>query len=181
MKILLLGSGGREHALAWKIAQSPKVEKLYIAPGNAGTTAVGENVNIKATDFEAISAFALKEDIAMVVVGPEDPLVKGIYDYFQNRPELKHIAVIGPSAQGAELEGSKEFAKGFMMRHNIPTARYKSISSATIDIGSSLCTESRRPLCRKRRTDSPHAGRSQKGTERNARRYVRLCIGNSCH
>jgi len=102
MKILLLGSGGREHALAWKIAQSPKVEKLYIAPGNAGTTAVGENVNIKATDFEAISAFALKEDIAMVVVGPEDPLVKGIYDYFQNRPELKHIAVIGPSAQGAE-------------------------------------------------------------------------------
>ena len=92
MKILLLGSGGREHALAWKIAQSPKVEKLYIAPGNAGTTAVGENVNIKATDFEAISAFALKENIEMVVVGPEDPLVEGIYDYFQNRPELKHIA-----------------------------------------------------------------------------------------
>ena len=89
MKILLLGSGGREHALAWKIAQSPKVEKLYIAPGNAGTTAVGENVNIKATDFEAISAFALKENIEMVVVGPEDPLVEGIYDYFQNRPELK--------------------------------------------------------------------------------------------
>ena len=110
MKILLLGSGGREHALAWKIAQSPKVEKLYIAPGNAGTTAVGENVNIKATDFEAISAFALKENIQMIVVGPEDPLVKGIYDYFQNRPELKHIAVIGPSAQGAQLEGSKEFA-----------------------------------------------------------------------
>ena len=127
MKILLLGSGGREHALAWKIAQSPKVEKLYIAPGNAGTTAVGENVNIKATDFEAI--------IQMIVVGPEDPLVKGIYDYFQNRPELKHIAVIGPSAQGAELEGSKEFAKGFMMRHNIPTARYKSITSATIEEG----------------------------------------------
>ena len=114
MKILLLGSGGREHALAWKIAQSPKVEKLYIAPGNAGTTAVGENVNIKATDFEAISAFALKENIQMIVVGPEDPLVKGIYDYFQNRPELKHIAVIGPSAQGAQLEGSKEFAKGFI-------------------------------------------------------------------
>lgn len=135
MKILLLGSGGREHALAWKITQSPKVEKLYIAPGNAGTTAVGENVNIKATDFEAISAFALKENIQMIVVGPEDPLVKGIYDYFQNRPELKHIAVIGPSAQGAELEGSKEFAKGFMMRHNIPTARYKSITSATIEEG----------------------------------------------
>lgn len=135
MKILLLGSGGREHALAWKIAQSPKVEKLYIAPGNAGTTAVGENVNIKATDFEAISAFALKENIQMVVVGPEDPLVEGIYDYFQNRPELKHIAVIGPSAQGAELEGSKEFAKGFMMRHNIPTARYKSITSANLEEG----------------------------------------------
>ena len=124
-----------EHALAWKIAQSPKVEKLYIAPGNAGTTAVGENVNIKATDFEAISAFALKENIQMVVVGPEDPLVEGIYDYFQDRPELKHIAVIGPSAQGAELEGSKEFAKGFMMRHNIPTARYKSITSANLEEG----------------------------------------------
>ena len=90
MKILLLGSGGREHALAWKITQSPKVEKLYIAPGNAGTTAVGENVNIKATDFDAISTFALKENIEMVVVGPEDPLVEGIYDYFQNRPELTY-------------------------------------------------------------------------------------------
>ena len=133
MKILLLGSGGREHALAWKIAQSPKVEKLYIAPGNAGTTAVGENVNIKATDFEAISAFALKENIQMIVVGPEDPLVKGIYDYFQNRPELKHIAVIGPSAQGAQLEGSKEFAKGFMMRHHIPTARYQSFTRENLD------------------------------------------------
>ena len=135
MKILLLGSGGREHALAWKIAQSPKVEKLYIAPGNAGTTAVGENVNIKATDFEAISAFALKENVEMVVVGPEDPLVEGIYDYFQERPELKHIAVIGPSAKGAQLEGSKEFAKGFMMRHNIPTARYKSITSENLEEG----------------------------------------------
>ena len=135
MKILLLGTGGREHALAWKIAQSPKVEKLYIAPGNAGTTAVGENVNIKATDFDAISTFALKENIEMVVVGPEDPLVEGIYDYFQNRPELKHIAVIGPSAQGAQLEGSKEFAKGFMMRHHIPTARYKSITSTNIEEG----------------------------------------------
>ena len=135
MKILLLGSGGREHALAWKIAQSPKVEKLYIAPGNAGTNAVGENVNIKATDFEAISAFALKENIGMVVVGPEDPLVKGIYDYFQNRPELKHIAVIGPSANGAQLEGSKEFAKGFMMRHNIPTARYESFTQENLEAG----------------------------------------------
>ena len=174
MKILLLGSGGREHALAWKIAQSPKVEKLYIAPGNAGTTAVGENVNIKATDFEAISAFALKENIEMVVVGPEDPLVEGIYDYFQNRPELKHIAVIGPSANGAQLEGSKEFAKGFMMRHRIPTARYKSITTE-----SPLRTEGRRPLCRKRRSHSPYAGRSQERTEGNAWRHVRLRIGNS--
>ena len=112
-----------------------KVEKLYIAPGNAGTNAVGENVNIKATDFEAISAFALKENIEMVVVGPEDPLVEGIYDYFQNRPELKHIAVIGPSANGAQLEGSKEFAKGFMMRHQIPTARYKSITAENLEEG----------------------------------------------
>ena len=173
MKILLLGSGGREHALAWKIAQSPKVEKLYIAPGNAGTTAVGENVNIKATDFEAISAFAKEKDIEMIVVGPEDPLVEGIYDYFQNRPELKHIAVIGPSAKGAQLEGSKEFAKGFMMRHNIPTARYNT--------GSSLRTESRRSLCRQRRSYPSHTGRSKKGTERNAGRNVRLRIRNGCY
>ena len=107
MKILLLGSGGREHALAWKIAQSPKVEKLYIAPGNAGTTAVGENVNIKATDFEAISAFALKENIQMIVVGPEDPLVKGVYDFFKNDAALAAIPVIGPSKEGAQLEGSR--------------------------------------------------------------------------
>ena len=135
MKILLLGSGGREHALAWKIAQSPKVEKLFIAPGNAGTGEVGENVNIKATDFAALGAFALEESIDMIVVGPEDPLVEGIYDYFQNRPELKHIAVIGPSANGAQLEGSKEFAKGFMMRHQIPTARYKSITAENLEEG----------------------------------------------
>ena len=135
MKILLLGSGGREHALAWKIAQSPKVETLFIAPGNAGTAATGKNVNIKATDFEAIGAFALKEQVDMVVVGPEDPLVSGIYDYFQSRPELKHIAVIGPSAKGAQLEGSKEFAKGFMMRHHIPTAKYKSISADNLQEG----------------------------------------------
>ena len=133
MKVLLLGSGGREHALAWKIAQSPKVEKLYIAPGNAGTSEAGENVNLKATDFPTLKAFALEKEIDMIVVGPEDPLVEGIYDYFQNRPELKHIAVIGPSANGAQLEGSKEFAKGFMMRHNIPTARYKSITADMIN------------------------------------------------
>lgn len=110
-------------------------EKLYIAPGNAGTTVTGENVDIKPTDFPAIAAFALKEAVDMIVVGPEDPLVKGIYDYFHDRSELKHIAVIGPSAQGAQLEGSKEFAKGFMMRHGIPTARYKSITSDNIEEG----------------------------------------------
>ncbi|MGX8682447.1 MAG: phosphoribosylamine--glycine ligase, partial [Bacteroidales bacterium] len=113
MKILLLGSGGREHALAWKIAQSKKVEKLFIAPGNAGTTLVGENVAMKASDFPAIRAFVLKHDIDMVVVGPEDPLVEGIYDYLKGDTETAHIAVIGPTKAGAQLEGSKEFAKGF--------------------------------------------------------------------
>jgi phosphoribosylamine--glycine ligase len=135
MKLLLLGSGGREHALAWKIAQSPKIEKLYIAPGNAGTSSVGENVNIKADDFSSIKAFVLDNNINMVVVGPEDPLVKGIYDYFQNDSELNKIPVIGPSQKGATLEGSKEFAKAFMMRHNIPTAGYKSITSANLQEG----------------------------------------------
>lgn len=135
MKILLLGSGGREHALAWKIAQSPKVEKLYIAPGNAGTDAVGENVDIKATDFPAIKAFALEQGIDMIVVGPEDPLVRGIYDSFRQDEATRHIDVIGPTAQGAQLEGSKEFAKGFMMRHGIPTARYKSVTAANLAEG----------------------------------------------
>ena len=135
MKILLLGSGGREHALAWKIAQSPKVEKLYVAPGNAGTATVGENIPIKATDFEKLSVFALEKGVEMIVVGPEDPLVEGIYDYFQKNPCLKPITVIGPSANGARLEGSKEFAKGFMQRHGIPTARHKSVTGATLDEG----------------------------------------------
>ena len=133
MKLLLLGSGGREHALAWKIAQSPKIEKLYIAPGNAGTSNVGENVAIKADDFTAIREFVVKNNIDMVVVGPEDPLVKGIYDYFKKDEALKNIPVIGPSKAGAVLEGSKEFAKGFMQRHNIPTAGYKSITAANLD------------------------------------------------
>lgn len=135
MKILLLGSGGREHALAWKIAQSPKVEKLYIAPGNAGTHAVGENVNIKATDFPALKAFALEKNIDMIVVGPEDPLVQGIFDSFKEDETTRHIAIIGPSAKGAQLEGSKEFAKEFMQRHGIPTARYKSVTADTIQEG----------------------------------------------
>ena len=135
MKILLLGSGGREHALAWKIAQSPKVEKLYIAPGNAGTNGAGENVDIKATDFPAIKDFVLKNGVEMIVVGPEDPLVKGIYDYFAADAATSHIAVIGPTKAGATLEGSKEFAKGFMQRHHIPTARYKSITAANLEEG----------------------------------------------
>ena len=135
MKVLLLGSGGREHAMAWKISQSPKVEKLYIAPGNAGTGAVGENVNIKATDFDALKAFSLEKGIDMIVVGPEDPLVQGIFDFFKKDFRTSHIAIIGPSAKGAQLEGSKEFAKEFMQRHNIPTARYKSVTAATIQEG----------------------------------------------
>ena len=135
MKILLLGSGGREHALAWKIAQSARVEKLYIAPGNAGTNAAGENVNMKATDFPTLKAFALEKGIDMIVVGPEDPLVQGIFDYFKTDAATAHIAVIGPTAKGAMLEGSKEFAKEFMVRHNIPTARYKSVTSATLQEG----------------------------------------------
>ena len=124
MKILLLGSGGREHALAWKIAQSPKCEKLYIAPGNAGTSGCGENVNMKADDFEAVKQFVSDNDIQMVVVGPEDPLVKGIYDDLKADERTKNIPVIGPSKAGAVLEGSKDFAKAFMQRHQIPTARY---------------------------------------------------------
>ena len=135
MKILLLGSGGREHALAWKIAQSPKVEKLFIAPGNAGTTNAGENVSLKADDFKGIKDFVITNSVDMVVVGPEDPLVKGIYDFFKADSQLKDIPVIGPSKAGAQLEGSKDFAKGFMMRHGIPTAAYKSFNGTTINEG----------------------------------------------
>lgn len=135
MKILLLGSGGREHALAWKISQSPKVERLFIAPGNAGTQGVGENVALKADDFEGIKTFVLSEGIDMVVVGPEDPLVKGIYDYFKADEALKDVPVIGPSRQGAVLEGSKDFAKGFMQRHHIPTAAYQTFTSETLAEG----------------------------------------------
>ncbi len=134
-RILLLGSGGREHALAWKIAQSPKLEKLFIAPGNAGTATVGENVAMKADDFDAIKAFVLANGITMVVVGPEDPLVKGIYDYFKNDAELSAIPVVGPSKQGAVLEGSKDFAKGFMQRHGIPTAAYQTFTGETLEEG----------------------------------------------
>ena len=136
MKILLLGSGGREHALAWKIAQSPRTDKLFIAPGNAGTALVGENVpRLKADDFEGIARFCLQEKVDMLVVGPEDPLVKGIYDYFRREPNLQHIAVVGPSKAGATLEGSKDFAKGFMQRHGIPTAAYATFDGKHVEEG----------------------------------------------
>ena len=135
MKILLLGSGGREHALAWKIAQSQKVDKIYIAPGNAGTANVGENVDIKADDFDKLKDFAVANGVNMVVVGPEDPLVKGIYDDFKSDERTADIPVIGPSKLGAQLEGSKDFAKGFMQRHNIPTAKYKTFNGTTLDEG----------------------------------------------
>lgn len=135
MRILLLGSGGREHALAWKIAQSKKVEKLFIAPGNAGTALTGENIDIKADDFEALKQFCLDNNVDMVVVGPEDPLVKGIYDDFKADARTKDIPVIGPSKQGAVLEGSKDFAKGFMQRHNIPTAKYQTFDGTSLEEG----------------------------------------------
>jgi phosphoribosylamine--glycine ligase len=135
MKILLLGSGGREHALAWKIAQSPKCDHLYIAPGNAGTTNVGENVAIGVNEFDKLKDFAVEKGIDMVVVGPEDPLVKGIYDAFKADARTAHVPVIGPSKQGAVLEGSKDFAKGFMKRHNIPTAAYETFDGTTLEEG----------------------------------------------
>lgn len=135
MIILLLGSGGREHALAWKIAQSPLTDKLYIAPGNAGTASVGQNVAMKADDFDAIASFVLDKGVNMVVVGPEDPLVKGINDYFKNDSRLAGIPVIGPTKAAAQLEGSKDFAKQFMLRHGIPTAAYRTFTSDTLEEG----------------------------------------------
>lgn len=135
MNILLLGSGGREHAIAWKIAQSSKVDSLYIAPGNAGTSLVGTNVPISVNDFSAMKDFVLKNNVEMVVVGPEDPLVNGVYDFFAEDSELKNIPVIGPSKEGAQMEGSKDFSKAFMQRHGIPTAAYQSFTSATLEDG----------------------------------------------
>jgi phosphoribosylamine--glycine ligase len=135
MTILLLGSGGREHALAWKMLQSPLCTHLFVAPGNAGTASIATNVALSPTDFEAIKAFVLSNQVAMVVVGPEDPLVKGIYDYFKNDAALQHIPVIGPSKIGAQLEGSKEFAKEFLVKHNIPTAAYDSFTKETVEEG----------------------------------------------
>lgn len=135
MTILLLGSGGREHALAWKMLQSSKCTSLFVAPGNAGTASIAKNVALNPNDFEAVKAFVIKEKVAMVVVGPEDPLVLGIYDFFKNDVELKDIPVIGPSKVGAQLEGSKEFAKEFMVKHHIPTAKYESFTRDTVENG----------------------------------------------
>ncbi len=135
MNILLLGSGGREHALAWKLAQSPRLTHLYIAPGNAGTCNSGTNIFINLSDFAAVKAAVTELNINMVVVGPEDPLVQGIHDYFLNDPVLRNIPVIGPTKQGAMLEGSKDFGKQFMLRHNIPTARYKTFDRSTLEEG----------------------------------------------
>ena len=135
MNVLILGSGGREHALAWKISQSSSCNKLFIAPGNAGTDLVGVNKDINVTDFDAIKHLVIDEDIEMVVVGPEDPLVNGIYNFFKNDNDLNNVSVIGPSKEGAQLEGSKKFAKEFMQRHNIPTAKYKSFDKDSLQEG----------------------------------------------
>lgn len=135
MNILLLGAGGREHALAWKMRVSPLLDRLFIAPGNAGTSLLGQNLNIAPDDFNGLKKAVLEHNIEMVVVGPEDPLVKGITDFFLNDPELSKVSVIGPSARGAQLEGSKEFAKQFMVQHKIPTARYLAVTSDTFDEG----------------------------------------------
>ncbi|WP_223032306.1 phosphoribosylamine--glycine ligase [Hanstruepera marina] len=135
MNILILGSGGREHTFAWKTAQSALCDKLYVAPGNSGTAEIAENINVSVTDFPAVKALVLNKQVNMVVVGPEDPLVQGIHDFFLNDSDLKHVAVIGPEKAAAELEGSKEFAKEFMMRHNIPTAAYQSFNATNVNEG----------------------------------------------
>lgn len=145
MNILLLGSGGREHALAWKIAQSPKVDQLYIAPGNAGTAQVGTNLPVKADDFPALKQAVLDHHIDMVVVGPEDPLVKGVVDYFRADASLSRIPVIGPSKSGARLEGSKDFSKAFMLRHHIPTARYFSVTKDNLEEGLAFLQQLKAP------------------------------------
>ncbi len=145
MKLLLIGAGGREHALAWKMAQSPQCDKLYIAPGNAGTKNCGENVPISVNDFEKLKTFCVGNQIDMVVVGPEDPLVNGIYDNFKADARTKNIPVIGPSKAGAMLEGSKDFAKAFMQRHSIPTAKYKTISKANLEEGLQFLSELQAP------------------------------------
>lgn len=177
MKILLLGSGGREHALAWKIAQSPKTEKLYIAPGNAGTAQEGENVDIKVTDFEAVASFVKENKVDMLVVGPEQPLVDGIADHFKADEQLRDVAVIGPDKQGATLEGSKEFAKDFMTRHNIPTARYKAFTPETLKEGEAFIDTLKAPYVLK--ADGLAAGKGVliEHSAKEARRALRHMLG----
>jgi phosphoribosylamine--glycine ligase len=146
MNILIVGSGGRESAFAYKIAQSPKLTNLYIAPGNAGTGVYGTNIDLKVTDFEGIAAFALENKIDFIVVGPEEPLVKGIHDYFLGREDTKHIAVIGPRQLGAQLEGSKDFSKAFMQRHQIPTAAYRSFDKSNLEEGLTYLETQKLPI-----------------------------------
>lgn len=146
MNILILGGGGREHALAWKINQSNRCEKLFIAPGNAGTAQVGTNMNLNPNDFDALGKFALQEKLDLIVVGPEEPLVRGIWDYFQKDPQLKHIPVIGPSAEGAQLEGSKAYAKQFMADYNIPTAGYQEFTLTTLQAGLDYIAQQTPPI-----------------------------------
>jgi phosphoribosylamine--glycine ligase len=146
MNILIVGSGGRESAFAYKIAQSPKLTNLFIAPGNAGTEQYGKNVNLKVTDFEGIASFSLENNIEIILVGPEEPLVKGIHDYFLGREDIKHIAVIGPQQLGAQLEGSKDFSKEFMFRHNIPTAAYKSFNQSNLEEGLAYLETQKLPI-----------------------------------
>jgi phosphoribosylamine---glycine ligase len=145
MTVLLLGSGGREHALAWKLLQSAHCNRLLVAPGNAGTASIAENINLAPTDFEAVKNCVLQEKVDMVVVGPEDPLVKGIVDFFEQDNDLKHIPVIGPSQEGAQLEGSKDYAKQFLMRHHIPTAAYATFTAATVEEGCEFLTTLQAP------------------------------------
>lgn len=135
MNVLVLGSGGREHAFAWKIAQSSQIDKLFIAPGNAGTSQEGTNIDLQVDDFEGIKSFCIKEKVDFVFVGPEGPLVNGIHDFFLANDEIKHIAVIGPNKEAAQLEGSKDFSKRFMKRHNIPTARYQTFTKENLQEG----------------------------------------------
>lgn len=135
MNILIIGSGGRESAFAYKLAKSPKLDQLFIAPGNAGTSKYGKNINLNVTDFEGIASFAVANSVDMILVGPEEPLVKGIHDYFLNRADVQHIPVIGPQQKGAQLEGSKDFSKEFMLRHQIPTAAYRSFDNTNLEEG----------------------------------------------
>ncbi|MGV3761518.1 phosphoribosylamine--glycine ligase [Parapedobacter sp.] len=146
MNILIVGAGGRESAFAWKIAQSPKITQLYIAPGNAGTSRYGQNIPLKVTDFDGIADFVLQHAVDMVVVGPEEPLVKGIHDYFLDRADLRHIPVIGPQQQGAQLEGSKDFSKRFMVRHSIPTAASRSFTRGTLTEGLAYLETQKLPI-----------------------------------